>query len=796
MRNIFHLSILFLVSFTFTNCSESNKNLHWIEANWEYRIDNQEYKKVENPSSLSVYFPERKGEIWLRSKFRIDTKSYKLLSIGLGKIMWADEVYINGNFVGNTGKFPPQPWNAWNTNRIYPLDKSMFNEEENILLIRMYVESDGMIDKQFVIGERSEVENEFYFNSFLRKDVNLYIALLFTLLSAYHLVIYLKRKKEVPSLYYALFSFTYALYSSNFFSDSLHVLGISYVNYQKFILMVTFISAFTLTKFLTTFFEKENSKGLKRIFIFGMLLPIVLGLVQPNYVWLRKVYSISLFFLFPVIAYIIYLIIWAVKNKRKGAVPILYGFIPTIIFIIHDNILAVFFPLNIKYYLTGLGFPAFISSIMFILASRTAETQNITEDLNAKLEEWNATLEEKVKERTLEVTKKMQEIEELKIQQDGDYFLTSLIEKPLATNYNKSKQVRSEFLIQQKKKFVFRNRQSEIGGDICITGNLRFFTEKNRYIMFFNGDAMGKSMQGAGGAIVLGTSLNNIMRRSAKDNRILKISPEKWIENTYYELNAMFSTFNGSMMISGVLGLINEFTGEMYYFNAEHPWTVLYRDGKADFIETELSLRKLGSESEFSFAVKKFQLQAGDILIAASDGRDDLDIGIEHKEINEDESLFLSIVEEAKTDLNEIVRHLKSKGKLTDDLSILKIEYKENDSEPLSQEFLWMKILDYMKNKNYGDAIYYLEKYLSLDKKNSLAFFYLSVCIKVYDQYEKAIEYGKIAYELDEYLFKNLINLSDAYRLKGYIEEARFFYEKARNLDPTHIQVIKLSKFF
>jgi hypothetical protein len=57
--------------------------------------------------------------------------------------------------------------------------------------------------------------------------------------------------------------------------------------------------------------------------------------------------------------------------------------------------------------------------------------------------------------------------------------------------------VKTEFIIKQKKQFEFKRKQADLGGDICITGNLRLGTKDKfkRYTMAMNGDAMGKSMQ-------------------------------------------------------------------------------------------------------------------------------------------------------------------------------------------------------------------------------------------------------------------------------------------------------------
>jgi methyl-accepting chemotaxis protein len=316
--------------------------------------------------------------------------------------------------------------------------------------------------------------------------------------------------------------------------------------------------------------------------------------------------------------------------------------------------------------------------IGFLSNSFNSMVESIKE-ARKELQIYAATLEEKVKDRTKEVEEKMQEVQALKVQQDGDYFLTSLLTKPLFINANKSENVKTEFIIKQKKKFEFRNRHAELGGDICITGNLKLGTPTNfkKYTMAMNGDAMGKSMQGAGGSLVMGVVMNSIMARSASNKKILNTTPEQWMRDAYNECNSVFKSFNGTMVLSATVLLIDDLTGDMWYWNAEHPFTILYRDEKADFIEHDMQLRKLGLDSEFEFQVKKFKLQPGDQIIIGSDGKDDIDLSPNetYRTINEDERLILEIVQEAKGQLDLIEGIISSKGNITDDLSLLKVTF-------------------------------------------------------------------------------------------------------------------------
>ncbi|TGK03096.1 HAMP domain-containing protein [Leptospira langatensis] len=462
-----------------------------------------------------------------------------------------------------------------------------------------------------------------------------------------------------------------------------------------------------------------------------------------------------------------------------------------------------------------------------------------------ELQDYAENLEEKVRERTREVQEKMEEVQRLKVQQDGDYFLTSLLAKPLFYNANKSKLVKTDFIIHQKKQFEFRGKHSDLGGDICVTGNLRLGRPDSfkRYTVSMNGDAMGKSMQGAGGALVMGVVMNSILARSAANNRVLDATPEQWLTEIYNEIHAVFKSFNGSMVISASLYLIEDETGMCWYFNAEHPYSVLYRDGKASFIEDGLTLRKLGLDSEFEFKVHSFQLKKGDIIILGSDGRDDVDLTPEEtiRTINEDEMLFLRHVETAKANLEDIEIEIRKTGELTDDLSLLKIEFqgepkkdeiqdifessdhidKALNTDSVYEEAKKMyktgrldEALDLLKTgylhdsanqklnkllgllsfkgKDYATAVEVLSNYLGIDPDLHEYWFYLSIANKKMGKYDQALTASLKLLEVDPNNLSNLINLSDIYRLMEMYDRAEEYARKILQREPGNENAHKL----
>ncbi|MEM7183122.1 MAG: PP2C family protein-serine/threonine phosphatase [Spirochaetota bacterium] len=270
-------------------------------------------------------------------------------------------------------------------------------------------------------------------------------------------------------------------------------------------------------------------------------------------------------------------------------------------------------------------------------------------------------------------------ISEIKEKQDGDYFLTNLLLLPFHINATKNDAFVVSTFLEQKKKFVFREKEYAIGGDVNIAHEI--FLADKPCIVFANGDAMGKSTQGAGGVLVFATAFEVIIERSMLSAKAKKLSPVTWLTQTFQELHNIFVKFHGSMLMSAVIGVLEKDTGKLYYVNAEHPAPVLYRDGKAQFVGEENSHYKLGTEGFDSIMekilIQEIQLQVGDTFISASDGRDDILIAEESGKLamNYDEELFLKHVEKGKGDIAEISNCIKAIGQLVDDLSLLSIHY-------------------------------------------------------------------------------------------------------------------------
>lgn len=448
-----------------------------------------------------------------------------------------------------------------------------------------------------------------------------------------------------------------------------------------------------------------------------------------------------------------------------------------------------------------------------------------------ELEELNSSLEEKVITRTSELQLTLQEVQELKVKQDGDYFLTSLLLTPFQTKNPEEKpgNIKSDFFIRQYKQFTFRKWSAELGGDVCITENIEI--NGREYLFFVNADAMGKSIQGAGGAIIFGASIKASLIRT-KLGKTVNLLPEIWLRNLYFDLDQLFTTFDGSMLISAIMGLIDEESGVVYYLNAEHPWLVLYRDGVASFVDQEFSLRKIGTpeKNQNNLHIKMFKLEDGDELLVGSDGRDDI-ILHDTNDVNNDETLFLRSVEKGKGDIDRIMDSINANGKLKDDISLLSMIYTKGSKKVdetltederkvlvkaiklsrvnrLSEAYELMKqnfqakafnpsVFRVLKricllDKNFIEYSRILMSYHSINPENTKNLLKISKSLVLCNLLDMSADYAEALRLREPNNTDSLMHLARLYKKMGYLQVALKRAEEAMRVNPENEETTQL----
>ncbi|WP_425269789.1 SpoIIE family protein phosphatase [Leptospira yasudae] len=577
--------------------------------------------------------------------------------------------------------------------------------------------------------------------SILSERSTLMLAFLYLFVGFYHFLFYFKRPQEKYNLFFGLFSMLLAIYIY-LRSNAVYELNLDPVLQMKLEYMVVFNIPTFFLLFLDTFFESKISSVSRfyQFFAFALtsLIPFCNRAIS---VLLLQTWQYSIF-LFA--SYALYVMIRSLIRRNQDSVRLFAGFIILLVSAITDLVGSMqLLPYLENYGLLKYGFFTFELGIVFILANRFLRVHN-------EVEELNLDLDRKVRERTGQLEDTLNQIQELKIQQDGDYFLTSLLLDPLNRYKIQNESISVEGFSRQKKHFEFKQWKKEIGGDIIIADEI--VLKDRKYLVFVNGDAMGKSIQGAGGALVLGVVFRSFVSRTKNASSYRSKPPELWLKECFLELQNIFESFDGSMLISVVLGLVDLESGIFYFLNAEHPWTVLYRDGVSSFIEDKLELRKIGITGlESKMKVKTFFLEKGDTIFIGSDGRDDLLLGVDPdgtRLINEDESQFLKRVDEARGDLGLLVQGLRNYGELTDDLSIVKLTYLKEpvrlETAPKIQSFVFPDeiYLKYLQAENWEHALYHLENLKNKLEDETMSPVFKKELAKVYykiGKYEEAL---------------------------------------------------------
>ncbi len=636
----------------------------------------ESWKKVIVPGNLIKQKPELAGKntIVLATWITLPPMDAGNLSIRLGIINDSDEVYWNGKLIGATGNWNSALPQAYDKIRIYAIPNQYVNYgKDNLLVIRIkpfFTSSLGIEQDFTAIGHTHQILKNFYIDEF----VKVFFQVVYVTVGVYFLFLFSRRRKESENLFFGLFSIFLVIY--NILRNQIkYEFGIPFLfmkrlEYSVLLMLVPLMFHFIRKLFS---FRYQRIHQIVDIAQFSFFLIFVFDSNIEHYHFLMTRIIQPSWILY--VCFLFYFLFKRIYEKNRQAYVVTIG----LMIVIAASAVDIFSTRGYFVFprVLGYAFLAFNVSLATVLANSFVKVHEEVENLNKNLESI-------VKERTNELNQTLKEVQSLKEQQDGDYFLTSLMIHPLAKNENKSKFVKTEFYTKQKKTFEFNGKKNEIGGDISIADQIQLNGEP--FVVFVNGDAMGKSIQGAGGALVLGVVFHAVVSRTKALPDFHHGNPETWLKDLFLELQGSFESFDGSMLTSIVAGVISERTGELYYINAEHPWSILYRDKKATFLEKEMWMRKLGfPKNSQNFSILKFQLKPEDILICGTDGRDDIYIrnALDKGEsfFNEDSNLILGWIEKSKANLEETTALLQEFGELTDDLTFLKITYKSRESQ-------------------------------------------------------------------------------------------------------------------
>jgi len=165
------VTLLLLIAAFAASQSNNSKQIVDLRGNWKFEIgDNKKYadpnfndKKWDEIFVPSEWenegYPGYDGYAWYRKTFILPASAQsKRLSLHMGYIDDACAVYVNGNLVGEGGRFEPDYKTAYNEEQKYFLPNDfLFYGKENTIVVRVYdeMQSGGIVRGKIGIFEQT-----------------------------------------------------------------------------------------------------------------------------------------------------------------------------------------------------------------------------------------------------------------------------------------------------------------------------------------------------------------------------------------------------------------------------------------------------------------------------------------------------------------------------------------------------------------------------------------------------------------------------------------------------------------
>lgn len=621
LLRIFFLTILCAV---FISCgSESplqidlKDTFYWKKASEdtnleEAAIDVHTFQKLEGHGTRR--FEKLVGTqgqyLWLRSDFIVPEKlNGKNLGLYISYLRFADEVYLNGKFVGKNGNFPPDEKNTMFSAHFYGLPQEFLNlQGNNTILIKLWNHGRCGISDEVYISEYDEAKNAANARNY--SNGKLYIIFLGGMSSAsmIFIMIYLRRKKESENLYFALLNMASLFFITTFFAPEIPwYQTIPYLQFMKISLCYSFylISFFTCG-FIIHFLKDDQHKILRIIRHSILYICFAVTLFVPDYDWLIKVFPFMLALCFVQFAIGAYYILknCILRQKMNLCVILIIGITPVLLSICADGIVRGIFHIEKYPFFTMFGWQLSIICFLMTLSDRYTKAATNSEYLTQKLEQ--------------EVINKTRSL--------------SIANENLEREMKRAEVDLEMAAIVQQKFFPYPSRSFR-GWDIAVCYSPAAKVSGDLYDYYAEDD----SLKGLSLFDVSGHGISSGLITMLSKNIIFHSFKKSTEENTsvsqaLYQINDEIIDTKGDIenYLTGIMLRVNEFDQDgkcrLEMANAGHPNPLLYSSETNKFVsldhsEDESHFGAIGiKDIAVSFPAVEFETKIDDVLICFTDG--------------------------------------------------------------------------------------------------------------------------------------------------------------------------------
>lgn len=145
--------LLLLIAFSSAELRASDwKKIAGLEGTWYFTVgddpawsdvsvDLGDWDQIAVPDKWERFYEGYNGFAWYRKTFDLkELPSSNEFVVFLGYIDDVDEVFLNGEKIGQSGKFPPGQVTAYDIVRKYPVPGNLLKPKNNVIAVRVYDE--------------------------------------------------------------------------------------------------------------------------------------------------------------------------------------------------------------------------------------------------------------------------------------------------------------------------------------------------------------------------------------------------------------------------------------------------------------------------------------------------------------------------------------------------------------------------------------------------------------------------------------------------------------------------------
>ena len=442
MRNLF-LSICIFFSLFTVSCKKQDSNRIQLSNFYYLNVGDHStvYDAINDYSSFKKFNMDTKQNIakvagqdghyvWLRVEFSIpENLRNRELGLFIEFLHFSDEVYINGNFAGGYGSFPPKERSPLFTSHFYHLPKNFLKQlGTNTILIKVWAHGRSHISQNSFVGDYADVRNAEDGISFNNSKVYMLFEGIMFCAAVLYLLMYLWQREDKYYLSFALMNISTMVFLMPFFINDIPLytrLDFSYTAFIKSTFCIgIYFMIFFLAYFIVNFLNVKEKKPVK-IIRYSILGAATLETIfAPDYNSLIKLmpYMFSLLLVQGGIAmtYLIQSIIN--KNSRRHALSLLASLAPALIGMIIDIVIRSVSKTHMTNYVTIFGMQITILAFIFMLTIKFARAQS----QNAYL---TKNLKSEVEKQTKEISVANEKLEQEIWRANTDLEMASIVQK-------------------------------------------------------------------------------------------------------------------------------------------------------------------------------------------------------------------------------------------------------------------------------------------------------------------------------------------------------------------------------